>query len=158
MSSVVTVITSFAVGFATAFLLRGNFIGSLFVRGNFVKAREGYKMALVARTDIGMSKGKLAAQCAHAAVGCYKRAKQQDPQLVKAWEYDGQQKVVLRPAVSGEETIWELAKKAEKIGLVTCIITDAGHTQIESGTTTVVGIGPGAKNDIDRVAGHLKLL
>ena len=30
------------------------------------------KMALVVRTDLGMGKGKACAQCAHAAVACYK--------------------------------------------------------------------------------------
>ena len=30
------------------------------------------KMVLVVRTDIGMGKGKACAQCAHAAVACYK--------------------------------------------------------------------------------------
>ena len=30
------------------------------------------KMVLVVRTDIGMGKGKACAQCAHAAVSCYK--------------------------------------------------------------------------------------
>lgn len=157
MSNVVSIITSFAVGFATAFLLRGNFVGSLFARASAFSSSEGYKMALVARTDIGMSKGKAAAQCAHAAVGCYKRATRENPKLLKAWEYDGQPKVVLRPDTPGEETILQLAKTANNMGLITCVIRDAGHTQLESGTITVVGIGPGTVENINSVVGHLKL-
>lgn len=157
MSSVVSVITSFAVGFATAFLLKSNLVGSLFVLANHVKCNEGYKMALIARTDIGMGKGKAAAQCAHAAVGCYKKASQRAPRLLQAWEYVGQPKVVLKPDIPGEETILHLAEKAGKLGLVTCVIRDAGHTQLESGTITVVGIGPGSSEVINNVVGHLKL-
>lgn len=32
------------------------------------------KMVLIVRQDLKMGKGKIAAQCAHAAVGCYKKA------------------------------------------------------------------------------------
>ena len=32
-----------------------------------------YKMVLLVRTDLGMAKGKVAAQCAHAALACYKK-------------------------------------------------------------------------------------
>lgn len=157
MSSLVSVITSFAVGFATAFLLKSNLVGSLVALASHININEGYKMALVARTDIGMGKGKAAAQCAHAAVGCYTKARKSSPRLLQAWEYVGQPKVVLRPDIPGEETILRLAEKADKLGLVTCVIRDAGHTQLESGTITVVGIGPGSSKDVNRVVGHLKL-
>ena len=56
-------------------------------------------MALVVRTDLGMSKGKAAAQCAHAAIGCYKRALTESPQLLKQWETFGQTKVRLFHAI-----------------------------------------------------------
>ena len=32
------------------------------------------KMVFAVRSDLGMTKGKVAAQCAHAAVNCYKKA------------------------------------------------------------------------------------
>ena len=50
-----------------------------------------------------------------------------------------------------------LEKQAKEEGLATVIILDAGKTQIESGTATVLGIGPGPADIIDKVSGHLKL-
>lgn len=35
---------------------------------------EEHKLVLVVRTDLGMGKGKVAAQCGHATLACYKRA------------------------------------------------------------------------------------
>ena len=45
-----------------------------------------HKMVLVVRTDIGMTKGKAAAQCAHAAVSCYKKATKQSSAALAQWE------------------------------------------------------------------------
>ena len=48
-----------------------------------------YKMVLCVNQELGMGKGKIAAQCGHAAVGCYKRALRQAPQGLRAWEVSG---------------------------------------------------------------------
>lgn len=37
----------------------------------------------------------------------------------------------------------DLAEKAIAAGLVTCLISDAGRTQIAPGSKTVLGVGPG---------------
>ena len=50
-------------------------------------------MVLVVRTDIGMQKGKAAAQCAHAALACYKKALKSHPDALSSWERTGQAKV-----------------------------------------------------------------
>ncbi|KAJ1925589.1 hypothetical protein EC988_010352, partial [Linderina pennispora] len=71
---------------------------------------EDTKLVLIVRTDLGMTKGKVAAQCAHAALGCYKRALKQNPAVLKAWEYTGQAKVTLK--VNSEEEMLELQRKA----------------------------------------------
>lgn len=55
-----------------------------------------HKMALCVRTDVGMKKGKMAAQCGHAAVGGYKAGMSQDPGAVAAWEADGSAKVAVK--------------------------------------------------------------
>jgi PTH2 family peptidyl-tRNA hydrolase len=36
-----------------------------------------------------------------------------------------------------------MQKKARELGLVACSIKDAGRTQIEAGSRTVLAIGPG---------------
>ena len=130
------------------------------------------KMVLIVRTDLGMSKGKIAAQCAHAAVECYKKALKKTPMLLKQWEMFGQPKVTLKApdclvqsnSIGGqsekqcqEAALDALAAEAESLGIVTSLIHDAGRTQIERGSATVLGVGPSPSKIIDKITGHLKL-
>ena len=110
------------------------------------------KQAIVARTDIGMGTGKLAAQVAHASLSAYEDA---DDRTRTAWKGEGQKKVVLK--ASGEDQLFELADRAEREGLPNAVIRDAGHTQLEPGTATTVAIGPGEDEVVDRVTGDLSL-
>lgn len=123
------------------------------------------KMVFVVRTDLNMGKGKAAAQCAHAAVACYKKALKKTPMFVKQWELFGQAKVTLKaPDFIKEEikkdqgySLQNLANEAQQLGIVACVIHDAGHTQVEKGSSTVLGIGPAPSKTIDIVTGNLKL-
>ncbi|KAL2765329.1 peptidyl-tRNA hydrolase 2, mitochondrial isoform a [Daubentonia madagascariensis] len=114
-----------------------------------------YKMILVVRTDLKMGKGKVAAQCSHAAVSAYKQIQRRNPEVLKQWEYCGQPKVVVK--APDEETLVELLTHAKMLGLTVSLIQDAGRTQIAPGSRTVLGIGPGPADLIDKVTGHLKL-
>ncbi|XP_012664225.2 peptidyl-tRNA hydrolase 2, mitochondrial isoform X1 [Otolemur garnettii] len=114
-----------------------------------------YKMILVVRTDLKMGKGKVAAQCSHAAVSAYKQIQRKNPEVLKQWEYCGQPKVVVK--APDEETLVELLTHAKMLGLTVSLIQDAGRTQIAPGSRTVLGIGPGPADLIDKVTGHLKL-
>ena len=60
---------------------------------------------------------------------------------VRQWETFGQAKVALKAPEGGEEALKLLQNKAKGEGLASVIIRDAGRTQIESGTATVLGIG-----------------
>lgn len=112
-------------------------------------------MILVVRNDLKMGKGKVAAQCSHAAVSAYKQVQRRNPELLKQWEYCGQPKVVVK--TPDEESLAELLTHAKVLGLTVSLIQDAGRTQIEPGSRTVLGIGPGPADLIDKVTGHLKL-
>jgi len=119
---------------------------------------EECKMVLVVRTDLGMTKGKIAAQCSHATLACYKNFLRKDPksQILRRWERQGQAKVALQ--VKSEDELDVLEAKALSLGVVAEIIADAGRTQIASGSHTVLGIGPAPKSVIDQITGSLKLL
>ncbi|KAJ4368760.1 hypothetical protein N0V83_005842 [Neocucurbitaria cava] len=119
---------------------------------------EECKLVLVVRTDLGMTKGKIGAQCGHATLACYKHFLRHSPNstILRRWEQMGQAKVALQ--VKSEEELELLQAQALSLGLVAHIVHDAGRTQIASGSATVLGIGPAPRGVIDQVTGHLKLL
>lgn len=116
----------------------------------------GHKMVIVARNDLKLSKGKLAAQVGHAAVDCALKCMKHDRRAFDAWHGEGQKKTVLK--VGSEKELYPLKADAERAGLSTALIKDAGHTEVAPGTVTVLGIGPGPEDLIDKVTGHLSLL
>ena len=44
------------------------------------------------------------------------------------------------------------------LGIVTAMVRDAGHTQVTSGTATVLGMGPAPSEVFSKITGKLKLL
>lgn len=58
--------------------------------------RQDYKMVLLIRTDLEMSKGKVAAQCGHAVLAAYKQMLTDNPQVLQLWEECGQPKITLK--------------------------------------------------------------
>jgi PTH2 family peptidyl-tRNA hydrolase len=115
-----------------------------------------YKMVIVARKDLVLSSGKLAAQVAHAAVDCALLSKAKKPRWFGSWQREGAKKVVVVVETLAE--FYPLKEKAEDLGIMTSLVTDAGHTEIPEGTVTVLGIGPAPNNVIDQVTGELPLL
>ena len=65
--------------------------------------------------------------------------------------------MALKAPDGGKEALEILQKQAKDQGLSTVIIRDAGRTQVQSGVETVLGIGPGPSDIVDKVTGHLKL-
>lgn len=110
------------------------------------------KQAIVARSDLDMGQGKLAAQVAHASLNAYENT---DPEVRNEWRTTGQTKVVLK--VGGESALLDIADQARRRGLPVAVVRDAGRTQLEAGTVTAVGIGPGEEATIDDITGDLSL-
>lgn len=154
-----TLVTGLVIGFSSAWILKRHIINTVSLVRNFTQATQcNMKLVFVVRTDLGIGKGKLASQCSHAAVTCYQKLLSTSPKTLRLWELKGQPKIVLKTEEDGEQYLLQLCDKAKALGLVTAIIRDAGKTQIESGTVTVLGIGPGESFIIDQITKHLKLL
>ena len=110
------------------------------------------KQAIVARADLGMGEGKLAAQVAHASLMAVEDA---DRKAESEWKGSGQKKVVLQ--ADGESQLFELADLAERDGIPHAVVRDAGHTELDPGTVTAVAVGPEREDIVDRVTGDLSL-
>lgn len=119
-------------------------------------SKEPTKMVLVVRSDLQMSKGKIGAQCAHAAIICHEEAHRKRPDLLNAWLATGQPKVVVQ--VNSMQRIEALAKAAQEKNIVNGMVRDAGRTQVAAGTVTVLGLGPDSVSNIDSLTKSLRLL
>ncbi len=112
-----------------------------------------FKQVIAVRADLKLSKGKLAAQVAHASLGSYRYA---GGEAKFAWEQNGEKKVVAK--VNSLEELTELQRKATSLGIPCVLITDAGKTEVESGTVTALGLGPADEALLDKLTGRLKLV
>ena len=113
------------------------------------------KQVVVVRTDLGMGRGKIAAQAGHACVLGAEQARASHPRWFSDW-WSGQAKVVLR--VPGPRELEAVLRAAREAGLPCSRVTDAGLTQLSPGTVTCISIGPAPAQQIDRITGTLKLL
>ena len=115
-----------------------------------------YKQVIVLRTDLKMSKGKIAAQVGHAAVSAAEYARKNRPEWWNPWIREGQCKIAVK--VSSEQMLLELERKARNEGLPVALFVDRGLTELPPETTTCLGIGPAPSNKVDVVTGNLPLL
>ena len=115
-----------------------------------------FKQCIVIREDLKLSAGKLAVQVAHAAVMAVERAEKMDRSTVADWKSEGQKKVVLK--VPGVPDLFRLREEADRAGIASAIVADAGLTEIPAGTITALGLGPAQTKLMDKVTGKLKLV
>lgn len=111
------------------------------------------KQAILVRTDLKMSKGKLATQACHASVESILKS---DDLTIGLWRKEGMKKIILK--VKDLKELLEFKKKAAASNLVTALITDSGLTFFKKPTTTCLAIGPDNDEEIDLITKDLKLL
>ena len=118
------------------------------------------KMVFLVRQDLKMKAGKIAAQVAHAAISLYDDIifsnNIYQKEALDFWVNYGQKKIVLR--VPNLETMMNAYKQCKIDNIASCIITDAGLTQVEPFTKTVLGIGPDKSEKINKITGMFKLM
>jgi PTH2 family peptidyl-tRNA hydrolase len=114
-----------------------------------------YKQVIVFRSDLKLSKGKMAAQAGHAAFSAAEEARRHNKEWLNAWIEEGQCKIAVK--VKGEKELLELEKQAKGLRLPCALIVDKGLTEVPPGTTTCLGIGPAPAEKIDRITGKLPL-
>jgi PTH2 family peptidyl-tRNA hydrolase len=118
------------------------------------------KMVFLVREDLKLGAGKIAAQVAHAAVGLYSEitleGKSYYQQALEHWDEFGAKKIVLKAKDLDE--MREVHKECKKRKIPSIMISDAGHTQVDPGTKTVLGIGPEASEKLDKITGKFKLM
>ncbi|MBN2067303.1 MAG: peptidyl-tRNA hydrolase [Candidatus Diapherotrites archaeon] len=112
----------------------------------------GLKQAIVVRTDLGMGKGKIAAQASHASVAALDKV---TTSAFNAWQEAGMKKIVLK--VSGKKELLDLYQSAKQ-KLPAALVKDAGMTQVKPEEPTCIAIGPADEKEIDKLTGNLKLL
>jgi peptidyl-tRNA hydrolase, PTH2 family len=115
-----------------------------------------YKQALIVRLDLKIGRGKVAVQCAHAAVSASNEARAAFPDWWKHWIQEGQMKIALK--VPDLEAIMNLKREAAAKGLPHYVVEDRGLTQVPPGTITCLGIGPAPSRLLDVLTGDLPLL
>jgi PTH2 family peptidyl-tRNA hydrolase len=115
-----------------------------------------YKQVIVLRVDLGMSRGKIAAQAGHAAVLAAEVARKRFSKWWRAWIREGQCKIAVK--VEGERELLELKRQAENRGLPYALVYDRGLTELPPDTLTCLGIGPAPCELVDEITGKLALL
>ncbi|XP_034023227.1 UBA_like_SF and PTH2 domain-containing protein isoform X1 [Thalassophryne amazonica] len=116
-----------------------------------------FKMVFVVNMELGMGVGKVAAQVGHAAVGLYQALQENNSWREMAWKWDrtGAKKVVVQG--TNVAHLLELQALAMSLSLPTYLVQDAGLTQVEEGSRTVLAV-MGEEETVNSVTGSLKLL
>ena len=117
--------------------------------------KDELKQVIVLRKDLGMRKGKMCSQAAHASVRVV--TKHMKNPHVKEWLNGLSTKITV--SVNSEEELHEIYRQALTSNIICAMITDAGKTEFHGvPTDTAVAIGPAPAQDVDKITKELKLL
>lgn len=117
------------------------------------------KQVIVMRKDLGMRKGKMIAQGAHAAIGALKFAWAcgNFADAADVWLQTGATKICV--SVNSEKDLLDIYGLAVDARLPVYLVTDSGRTEFHDvHTHTCVAIGPAPIDEIDAITKDLKLL
>jgi PTH2 family peptidyl-tRNA hydrolase len=112
------------------------------------------KQVLIVRKDLNMRKGKMCSQVAHASVRTLEE--HPDNPLMLEWLNTGMTKIVV--GCNSEDELLQLYEQAKRTCDITALIRDAGKTEFDGPTLTVLAIGPDREHKIDSITKDLKLL
>eukprot|EP00913_Durusdinium_trenchii_P024739 g23220.t1 len=99
-------------------------------------------MVMLVRTDLGMQKGKIAAQCGHAVLGAYHVAQSSGNPWLQLWEQSGAMKIALKE-------LRDFEVRASKREVSCYLVRDAGHTQVAPHSRTVLALGPAPAEQLE---------
>jgi len=120
------------------------------------KKQDAHVMYLVVRESLGMSPGKVAAQCGHAVMELVERKAQIDMRLMSHFpetlKTDYEDMLKVRPyniwrencrkvVLRANDTQWRQLKKIADV-----IVVDAGYTEIAPNSETILGFWPVLKS------------
>lgn len=129
------------------------------------------KQVIVVRKDLGMRKGKIAAQAAHASLGAVLKLFTREDvgkhfslnavfsgkSPEHAWLDGPFTKICV--SVDSEKELLDLVEEARRKGILHCLITDSGRTEFNNvPTITCAAFGPWWVDELNRLTGHLTLL
>jgi len=115
------------------------------------------KQVIVLRKDLGMRKGKMIAQGAHASMKVILDQPKPYPGPMQQWLDGTFTKVVV--SVQSEEELLAVYQQAQNQGIPCALIQDIGKTEFSGVPTyTAVAVGPDYPEKIDPITGELKLL
>jgi PTH2 family peptidyl-tRNA hydrolase len=125
----------------------------------------GTKQVIVIRKDLGMRKGKMCAQAAHASMKVFfdrKIIPYTDTLMIpvsqemRHWVDEEFTKICV--GVNSEQELLDIHKAAVEKDIPCSLIQDAGHTEFKEPTYTTVAVGPAKAELIDEITGKLTLL
>jgi PTH2 family peptidyl-tRNA hydrolase len=124
-----------------------------------------HKQIIVLRKDLNMRKGKMVAQGAHASLLAILSLGRRAPEglvipldaRLEAWLLEGVKKICV--GVNSEAELLSLHEAAERAGIITSLIQDAGLTEFGGVPTyTALAVGPDTEDRVDAITGALPLL
>lgn len=117
------------------------------------------KMIIIVNNDLHMSKGKIAAQSAHAILAMYRFVKSNNINI-RNWENSGEKIIVLKSTEKElKQILNEYSEHIIKDNTLNFFpIYDAGKTEVEPNSLTIIASAPITNDKIPDWINRLKLL